>query len=126
MEKAFVKLRGLFFSPLRFAAKMMVGIVAWKLARGSAAFWARGNLCGGGGVCLFLVCFLVCRSGEAALLRLGCTLDGALVHLVLVGEDLETGQGVSSLDRLCRSWRGASPCSSCWALAEVFEGARPM
>lgn len=51
------------------------------------------EICAGGGVCLFLVCFLVCRSGEAALPCLGCTLDGALVHLVLVGEDLETGQG---------------------------------
>lgn len=52
MEKAFVKLLWLFFPPIRFAAKMMVGIVAWKLARGSAAFWARGNLCGGR--CLFV------------------------------------------------------------------------
>lgn len=45
----------------------------------------------GGGGCLFLVWFLVDRSEEAALLCFGCTLDGALVHLVLVGEDLETG-----------------------------------
>lgn len=47
-RKVFVKLLGLFFFLIRFAAKMMVGIVAWKLALGGADFWARGNLCGGG------------------------------------------------------------------------------
>lgn len=45
----------------------------------------------GDGGCLFVVCFLVCRSEGAALACLGCSLDGALVHLVLLGEDLQTG-----------------------------------
>lgn len=72
----------------------MVGIVAWKLARGSADFWARGNLCRGGwGLFVSGLFFSLQehRSEEAALLCPGCTLDGALVHLVLLGENLEMG-----------------------------------
>lgn len=90
----FVKLLGLIYFPIRFAAKMMVGIFAWKLAPGSAGFWARGNLCRGGwGLFVSGLYFSLQehRSEEAALLCLGCTLDGALVHLVLLGEDLGTG-----------------------------------
>lgn len=84
---------------------MMVGTVAWKLAQGSADFfWARGDR-GVGGWCLFVSGLFFSlqehRSGEAALLCLGCTLDGALVHLVLLGEDLETGQE-------CPPWTGCA------------------
>lgn len=45
----------------------------------------------GVGIVCFWFVFLAYRSEEAALLCLDCTLDGALVHLVLVAEDLETG-----------------------------------
>lgn len=59
----------------------------------------------GGGWCLFVSGLFFSlqehRSGEAALLCLGCTLDGALVHLVLLGEDLETGQE-------CPPWTGCA------------------